>query len=169
MNARKRVSAAIAGEPPYVRQAFERDPKRAARAVLRHEATDQARAGFETSIALRRAREATALHALAEVAGDGGTTRETAEAALRTVYLAAAAPALTGAEVAAKLALLLRDLMADGGAPSLNDVPRLLLAAGALADLVLLQDRPMQLPRDAAEPILDEQDVQRLRARAGRV
>lgn len=156
-------------EPLPVAAAFAADPLRAAREVLLDEVKAGAGAGPESQCIRSWARASWGLEALANATRDDKVSQEACTESLDLMAKAGLAPGLSLADMSMKLALLIRTLNVDaiGGLDGTGGA-QLALAAGALADVVMLAAGPIHLPRDACEPIADAVDVARLRARAGR-
>lgn len=157
-------------EPPEVAEAFDKDPIGAARLVLMREVNGQAAAGFEGQPAIANVRKANVASLLHQTAPDAGVRHVAANEQWTHSFNAAHAPSGDLKAVAAKLALLVRELaFIEISDPQLGrSLLHFTLASAALADLVILGERPLNLPHRAAEPILDQADVDFWRARAGR-
>lgn len=156
-------------EPAWLRRKYRRDPIEAARGELLREVREAAGAGFDDDRLKQNARQAAGLERMAAAAGDVATRDAALDEAQRLAAVTASRRAGSIGGIAAKLALLVGDMVADAAAGGIDrsESLRLLLAASALADATLIGDAPLQLPDDASLPIEDFADVQRIRRRGG--
>ena len=147
--------------------AFQVDPFGAARAVILREVAEAAIGTARSTPTHDAARQVVAFHGLCNDAAEDELSEQALTAQIVARRLAAAEPSHTRADVGIKLAVLVRSLLNRAGASAPPEEHVLLsLAAGALADLLILGDDPIRLPERATDRIFDQADVDHWRARA---
>jgi len=177
----KRLAADAAGragpssEPQHFEKSSAADPIGAARNTLVQHVMDAASACLPWSAPASAARHATALRTLAGITPDDDIRDLATGRAFNAAELLAETPAADMRTVRLKLSLLVQRCIGD-----LDETPMsaqcLKLAAGALADLLVLEDGPIEIPPIARQPIATAEDIARWRriaaedhsARAGR-
>ena len=113
------------------------------------------------------ARRIQGLNMLAGITEEDEMLDQTGEMIVQMQNLAATSPSANWNDVALKLALIVQDLAAHTmDTPGVGKSARFTLASCALADLTVLQDRPIELPRRAGERLIDKDDIKYWRRRA---
>jgi hypothetical protein len=153
-------------EPRHVAEYFERDPEGAALAAQIAAVIAAAKAGAAGGTLEAEARAVLAAEVVAyDAAADETVMGEFTEARARSVDRVTEAPARNLADLATRLAVLVRHLLgaAQPGALDETSGATLALAAAALSDAVLLRSGPLALPAGAGVPIGGPDDVARWR------
>jgi len=139
---------------------FETDPLEAARHTLLRQVLRHAAAGTPYGSVASRARGAVASELLAFTTSDSDVCSDAVDEQPFQFQEVAFTPSADVADVARKLAVLVR-ILADIGRPDFesNHNCCLLLAAVSLADLTILGSTPLRLPDRATDRVLDQHDV----------
>lgn len=152
-------------EPLHVTVSFGHDPLKATRQTILSQVHEAARVGAAGSLALEYARGALAHELLSSTTEDADTADAAVQSRDRQLACLAATPSARAGDIVVKLAVLMREMVASGNEDT-TTTAAFALAAGALADLIILSDHPITLPARVTEPVGDAASIAYWRQRA---